>query len=82
MAEKLTLEHYCQALGLSHSQMAEAVEKLTGVRMTRTLITDACHYKASERPPMALPKAQALAKFISQEMGRPISISDLGLNVI
>ena len=78
----LSLEDYCTALGLTHSQLATEVEKMSGLRMTRMFITDICHYKASERPPVALPKAQAIAAYISKEVGRTVTIADLGLKVM
>ncbi len=82
MAAQMNLSQCCTALGFSHTQLAEEVSKMSGLHITRTLITDLCHYKFAERPAIAAPKAQAIAKFVSKELGRPVSYMDLGLKVV
>ena len=79
----MTLQEYFAAIGLRTSEVSIHIEKLTGVRVTRKLLDDAIHYKESERQPLAAPKAEALCKFLSAEMGRKVTIQDVkGLKVV
>ena len=86
MASKMTLEQYRKAIGLTVTMFAQEVTKASGGHISNQLIEEAEHYlapdKEHERIAMAKPKADAIAKFISSEMGRSVSVSDLGLKVI
>jgi hypothetical protein len=76
----MTLEQYRKALGLTTTLLfAQRVEQMTGVHMTPDLILEAERYKGKDdkRFPMAKPKADAIAAFLTAELGRPITIGDI-----
>ncbi len=85
MAQQMTLEQYRKALGLTQTLFAQRVEQMTQVHMTPDLILEAERYaggKDDRRFPMAKPKADAICKFLSEEMGRPIMVGNIkGLEV-
>jgi hypothetical protein len=82
---KMTLKEYRIAIGLDPLSMASAVQQMTGVTITSYLIIEAEGDPRDTRKkpaPMARPKAEAIAQFLTKEMGRPITINDIdGLTV-
>ena len=84
--KKKTFKDYRLATGLSASNLAWKVQSATGVSIPSDLIDEIerefLRDDDKPRAPIALPKAQAIAQFISQELGRTVSISDLGLEVM
>lgn len=84
--KKMTFQDYRLATGLSTTNLAWKAEQMTGVHIPSDLIDEIERelLTPGERPkaPIAAPKAEALARFFSQELGRTISVSDLGLETI
>ncbi len=78
----MALADYRRALGLSPSQLAQKVQEMSGLHITKQLILDIETYRDAERPAVALPKVQAIVQFLSREMGRPIRVADIrGLQI-
>jgi hypothetical protein len=84
--KKRTFKDYRLATGLSTTNLAWKAGEMTGTHIPSDLIDEIERelLTPDDRPraPIAEPKAQALARFFSQELGRTISVEDLGLEVM
>jgi hypothetical protein len=82
---KMKLADYLRAIGLNSYLAAQHIEHMSGVKVTKELLEDIMNEnrRREETPPIvAKPKADAICKFLSEELGRPITIGDIkGLEV-
>lgn len=68
----MKMQQYLQAIGVDNSAFANQVSRESGLTISTRLISS-----IHRKEPIALPKAQAIAQFLTKEMGRPISINDI-----
>ena len=82
MANKLKLAQLLRAIGHDPQTAEMQIKKLTGVHVDRSLLADLIdergHRKSEGKPFLiAKPKAEALCRWLSDEMGRPIGVHDI-----
>ena len=82
MANKMKLADYLRSIGHNSFTAEQQIRQLTGVHVSRALLDDLVdergHRKSDGKPfIIAKPKAEALCRWLSDEMGRDIGIHDL-----